>query len=149
MNQKELINFISQLDAILPALIKNFHFSHIPKILKPNITGKQYQVLDILSKKGKCMIGELSKYCNVARSTMTELIDRMANKNLVRRLKDIKDNRIVRIDLTNVGSDIVRRINAKRVEYVQNILNKLDKSHRGALINALREVFRIIKEQKI
>lgn len=149
MKKEEINKFMRQLDDLLPVLIENFHILRIPKGFKEKITTQQYRVLNILTKKRKCMIGELSQYCNVARSTMTELIDRMVNKNLVKRLKDVKDNRRIIISLTNIGGELVSKINSERRKRVKNILKKLGKSRRDSFINALKEMFKIANEQEI
>lgn len=149
MKKEEINKFMRQLDDLLLVLIDKFHIPRIPKGFKDKITTQQYRVLNILAKKRKCMIGELSQYCNVARSTMTELIDRMVNKNLVKRLKDVKDNRRVIISLTNIGGELVSKINSERRKRVKNILNKLSKSRRDSFINALKEMFKIANEQDI
>jgi DNA-binding MarR family transcriptional regulator len=67
-------------------------------------------------------IGELSQKMYLACSTTTDLIDRMEKSELVERVKDPSDRRVVRIHLLPEGERIIQEVIVKRQEYVSELL---------------------------
>jgi len=145
MRKKELHNYISRLDNLLPVLVKHFQIPDLHKLLGIKITFQQYLALNILIKKGKCMVSDLSKNLGVALSTMTELVNRLAKKQFVKKIKDLKDHRIVWINLTEKGAKIIQEINRKKQRYILNILEKLTEKERKLLIDILERISQVAK----
>lgn len=58
----------------------------------------------------------------LACSTTTDLIDRMEKSELVERVKDPSDRRVVRIHLLPEGERIIQEVIVKRQEYVSELL---------------------------
>ena len=140
MKKKELREYISQLDNLLPVLIEHFHISDPRKLFGVKITLQQYLTLDTLAKKGRCMVTELSRTLGVAISTMTELAGRLVKRRFIEKIRDIKDRRIVWVSLTGRGLEIIREMNEKKQRHILNILKKLTQRERRMLINALEMV---------
>lgn len=86
------------------------------------ITPPQFIALQWLSEEGDMTIGELSSKMYLAFSTTTDLIDRMEKNELVKRVKDEKDRRVVRIHLLEEGKRIIDEVIKKRQVYLQDVL---------------------------
>lgn len=86
------------------------------------VTPPQFKALQYLYEDGDMTIGELSSKLYLACSTTTDLIDRMENNNLVIRIKDINDRRVVRIHLLDEGKRVIREVINKRQNYLEEIL---------------------------
>ncbi len=86
------------------------------------ITPPQFIALQWLSEEGDMTIGELSSKMYLAFSTTTDLIDRMEKSELVQRVKDEKDRRVVRIHLLEEGKRIIDEVIKKRQVYLQDVL---------------------------
>jgi MarR family transcriptional regulator, organic hydroperoxide resistance regulator len=86
------------------------------------ITPPQFVALQWLFEGGDMTIGELSNKMYLACSTTTDLVDRMEKTELVERVKDNKDRRVVRIHLLHEGERIIEEVIAKRQQYLQEIL---------------------------
>lgn len=85
------------------------------EILKDfNMTGPQFIALQWLRSEGELTIGELSQKMSLACSTITDLIDRMEKGNLVQRVKDQNDKRVVRIKIEPLGHELVQKVLDKR-----------------------------------
>jgi DNA-binding MarR family transcriptional regulator len=67
-------------------------------------------------------IGELSTKMYLAFSTTTDLVDRMEKNQLVVRVKDPKDRRVVRIHLLEEGERIIDEVIKKRQVYLEEVL---------------------------
>ncbi|MDG5786906.1 MarR family transcriptional regulator [Evansella sp. AB-P1] len=87
------------------------------------ITPPQFVALQWLHEYGDMTIGELSSKMYLACSTTTDLVDRMEKNELVERVKDTNDRRVVRIHLLEKGAIIIREVIQQRQAYLQGILD--------------------------
>ncbi|MBY7143228.1 MarR family transcriptional regulator [Virgibacillus sp. NKC19-3] len=88
------------------------------------ITSPQFVAIQWLMDEGDLTIGELSKRISLAFSTTTDLVDRMEKNNLVERVRDSNDKRVVRIHVLDKGKTIVHEVIAKRQKYLGEVLDK-------------------------
>jgi MarR family transcriptional regulator, organic hydroperoxide resistance regulator len=89
------------------------------------ITPPQFVALQWLLEHGDMTIGELSSKMFLACSTTTDLVDRMEKNELVMRVKDPSDRRVVRIHLLKEGERLIEEVIRKRQEYLAGILKNL------------------------
>lgn len=87
------------------------------------ITPPQFVALQHLQDSRDLTIGELSKKMYLAFSTTTDLVDRMEKNNLIERVRDPKDRRVVRVHLLDKGKEIIKEVIEKRQEYLREILS--------------------------
>jgi MarR family transcriptional regulator, organic hydroperoxide resistance regulator len=86
------------------------------------ITPPQFVALQWLFEDGDMTIGELSNKMYLAFSTTTDLVDRMEKNELVQRVKDPNDRRVVRIHLLDEGKRLIDEVITKRQVYLQEVL---------------------------
>lgn len=149
MKKNEVSEYSSQLDNLLPVLIKHLQISDPHKLYGIKITLQQYLALDTLTKKGKCMITDLSKNLGIALSTVTGLVDRLTKSRFVKRRKDIKDRRIVWVNLTKAGLEVYKKVNAEKQKRVAVVLEKLTKCNRDALVNILEVISQVVEKTEV
>ncbi|HEU5141462.1 MAG TPA: MarR family transcriptional regulator [Bacillales bacterium] len=117
------------------------------EILKEfDITPPQFVALQWLSEEGDLTIGELSGKMFLACSTTTDLVDRMENNGLVKRVKDENDRRVVRIHLLEKGSDLIVKAIDKRQDYLREIFEGYSKEEIDRLENSLTHLYKEIKQ---
>jgi MarR family transcriptional regulator, organic hydroperoxide resistance regulator len=93
------------------------------------ITPPQFIALQWLFEEGDMTIGELSNKMYLAFSTTTDLVDRMEKNELVVRVKNPNDRRVVQIHLLDEGKRIIDEVIKKRQIYLQDVL--VNFSHEG------------------
>lgn len=109
------------------------------------ITSPQFVALQWLREEGDLTIGELSNKISLAFSTTTDLVDRMERNDLVERVRDTKDRRVVRIHVLEKGKVIIEEVVKKRQEYLGEVLE----SFSGDQTEMLRELLSVLyKEMK-
>ena len=86
------------------------------------ITPPQFEALHLLKEFGDMTIGELSAKMFLAFSTITDLIDRMEANQLVERVRDKQDRRVVRIHLKEKGREIIKEVLSARRNYLASVL---------------------------
>lgn len=87
-----------------------------------SITPPQFVALQWLFEHGDMTIGDLSNKMYLAFSTTTDLVDRMENNQLVKRVRDEHDRRVVRIHLLEEGGRIIEEVIDKRRKYLNSVL---------------------------
>lgn len=93
-----------------------------------DITPPQFEALQHLIYEERLTIGELSSRMYLACSTVTDLLDRMERNELVKRVKDESDRRIVRVEVLPKGHDLLEQVMQNRRLYIESILDELDES---------------------
>ena len=85
------------------------------------ITPPQFVALQWLHESGDMTIGELSTKMYLAFSTTTDLVDRMEKNELVLRIRDENDRRVVRIHLLPEGERVIQEVIIKRQDYLRDL----------------------------
>jgi len=93
--------------------------------------------LGTLDRSGPCRLTELAAAEGVTQPAMTQLIARLAEQGLVARVADPGDGRVVRVQLTSAGRELIEARRAARAERVAGLLGVLTPAERDALIAAL------------
>ncbi|MBC5637543.1 MarR family transcriptional regulator [Ornithinibacillus sp. BX22] len=101
------------------------------------ITNPQFIALQWLKEEGDMTIGELSAKNGLAFSTTTDLVDRMEKNELVERVRDMNDRRVVRIHVLEKGHRIIEEVILKRQEYLNNVLENFTEEQTTTLIELL------------
>lgn len=90
------------------------------------ITPPQFVALQWLFEHGDMTIGDLSNKMYLAFSTTTDLVDRMEKNQLVVRIREEQDRRVVRIKLLKEGERVIEEVIQKRQDYLDNVLSDFD-----------------------
>lgn len=109
------------------------------------ITPPQFIALQWLLEKGDMTIGELSNKMDLAFSSTTNLIDRMEKNHLVKRIRDEKDRRIVRIHLLKEGIRIIEEVIEKRQLYLNEVLQNFNDKEINTLQSSLEKLYENMK----
>lgn len=107
------------------------------------ITTPQFIALQWLLEDGDLTIGELSNKISLAFSTTTDVVDRLEKSQLVERMRDDKDRRVVRIHLLKKGKEIIEEVIKKRQEYLESVLQDISLEK----VNALEENLDMLLER--
>lgn len=90
------------------------------------ITPPQFVALQWLHELGDMTIGDLSTKMYLAFSTTTDLVDRMEKKELVQRIRDEHDRRVVRIHLLEEGARVIQEVIEKRQDYLRDVFTQFN-----------------------
>lgn len=110
-----------------------------------NITPPQFVALQWLSEEGDMTIGELSTKMFLAFSTTTDLVDRMEKNQLIQRIKDKNDRRVVRIHLLEIGAELIEKVIDRRQKYLQEIFGSCSQNEVDSLENSLQLLYEKMK----
>ena len=131
---------------LYPAVYLRFHVSK-QRLAGTDITSRMLWVLQHLASVGPSTPGELAQASGVKKSTMTELIDRLATKGYVGRMRDDRDARRVFVGLTSSGERRARREpSVLEDDALRAALARMTADERNALVRGLRALVRAGEE---
>lgn len=109
------------------------------------ITPPQFIALQWLHESGDMTIGDLSTKMYLAFSTTTDLVDRMEKNELVQRVRDENDRRVVRIHLLPEGMRIIQEVIIKRQDYLRDITEEFNAEEFEQLSRTLQKLHLLMK----
>lgn len=99
-----------------------------------DISPAQFRTLQvIINHNDEMNLSELSEKMDMACSTVTETLKRMEKLELVKREKDEKDARFIKISALPKGHDIINSVIKIRREYLQEVLGALTREEHESL----------------
>ncbi|MEU4746660.1 MarR family transcriptional regulator [Actinosynnema sp. NPDC023658] len=105
------------------------------------LTQQQGQLLCVLMAQPYGMT-ELGEVLNLAKSSLSGLVDRTARRGLVRREPDPLDSRAVRVELTAEGGRLAEEFYAETCRRIDRLPSGLGDAERDALADLLARVVR-------
>ena len=91
------------------------------------LTGAQYQLLLVIRGHGsRPSVGEVAEHLMLRHHSVVELVDRAERSGLVRRVADDSDQRVVRLDVTDVGEARLGELAAAHLEELSRLRPSFD-----------------------
>lgn len=123
--------------------------THSHRLLKHyNITVTQAVCLYEVYEKGAQSISVLSKNVHLSNSTLVGVIDRLEEKGLVKRTRNVDDRRTIFINVTEKGKEFVIRAPYLLHNRLDGKLKILPENEQVIIANSLDLLVEILKEQK-
>lgn len=85
----------------------------IRDLMPEDLTVDQYSIMSSIHSQEQCTHSELAEIFCVGKSSITAIISRLFDKNLIRRIPDEKDRRVVYLALTDEGVRLTRETDTK------------------------------------
>ncbi len=131
-------------------------FSEVNKIIKHNmrrdfrdigITIPQGIVIGTLMKFGQMKISELSRKVNLSNSTISGIIDRLENQELVVRTRSDKDRRLVYVNITPKVEELFKGAHKKAEEMFADLLGSGTSQELEKIIEGLSLLKNILNDR--
>ena len=136
--------FVQEMIKLLPQITRGFaHYEH-NYLTKGEITLPQFWVLDYLYRNKTAKMSELAQYLGTTRPAITGLVDRLIIQKLVNRKDDPDDRRIVWIELTSRGNNIIRKIKEQKTKALIKIFSRISSKDRIHYLNIIEQVVKIV-----
>jgi len=110
---------------------------------KLDLTTPQFYVLATIGYAGGLPFGEIGEKMMVTVSNLTGIVDRLEEKGLVARERDVHDRRVIRVRLTEKGSKLYKNTIPLFEKSISQFFSPLDKSQQKELSSLLRKLIRV------
>ncbi|WP_129598705.1 MarR family winged helix-turn-helix transcriptional regulator [Anaerophilus nitritogenes] len=125
------------------------------KIIDPNEMMKNFtippshvKVILYLRHNGTSSISQIAKSLIISKPNMTPIIDRLIDKNIVKRSYDPNDRRIINIELTDKGHQFIKNKEKKIKNSLQKKISSLQEEDLEILNNHITSMTNIILKIK-
>lgn len=108
-----------------------------------DLTPPQFYVLATIGYAGGLPFGEIGEKMMVTVSNLTGIVDRLEEKKLVVRERDVHDRRVVRVTLTDKGLKVYRNTIPVFEKSISQFFSPLNKGQQKELASLLRKLIRI------
>lgn len=105
-----------------------------------DISISQVQTLDILASEGAKSSSYLSQLIGVTSGGMTVISDKLVRLELVQRVSDENDRRVVKLEITDKGREALKEIQRKRIAVMEKMYHSLDPEEFQQLLRIYRKL---------
>jgi MarR family transcriptional regulator, 2-MHQ and catechol-resistance regulon repressor len=99
-----------------------------------------FAVLEILLHKGSLPVNTIGRQVVLTSGSITTAIDRLEEKQLVRRQACPNDRRVTHVTLTTAGRTLIRRIFRVHADRLETVFEPLSATERSALATLLKKL---------
>ncbi len=99
-----------------------------------DITLPQYALLSQLVSTGIIPMNEASKRLHLSKPAITNLVDRLEQKKLLKRLPHSKDRRITLLEVQNSGEKLVQKIQGQILKFILSTLNQFNAKEQAIIV---------------
>lgn len=103
-------------------------------------------VLAVLDSEGTMPMRGLAEALDVSQASTTGIVDRMEQRGLVVRQRDVDDRRVVRVALTDEGRGVLGGLATERREHLGRVLDELADDELTGMLRGARAM-RIARER--
>jgi len=104
------------------------------------LTMTQLRALFLLRAEPALPAGGLAERLGITPSTLTRIVDRLVRHDLIERVPDADDRRLVRHYLSTRGAEVVESIERSGRQRMNELFSRLDDAQLARLVEALRDV---------
>ncbi|UUZ86597.1 MarR family transcriptional regulator [Paenibacillus sp. P26] len=104
------------------------------------MTGPQVMMLYTIQRERPCQVTKLAQMMEVKPSAITVMIDRLVQHGFVSRTHDVHDRRVVLLEMTERGKEILEEIRRMRFKAMGLYLSQLEAEELTAFINTFEKL---------
>ena len=117
-----------------------------PALAAEGLTPTQLGVLEAVLHKGPLTQRELGRKVLTSAGNMTDVLDKLQARGLVRRVRDPADRRALRVELTAAGRTLIERVFPAHAADIAAAMAGLEGAEQGQLEALLRRLGRAATE---
>lgn len=135
MKEETIFEIIHNMDKVTNNLIVQWN-----KIFNEDLGVSHILILGHLLVHGKSRPSDMAKTLGLTPPTVTHLSEKLVKKELVGRSADDTDRRIIYLDITGKGKDLLHRANEEGQVLRKNLFEKLTEEEREQLLYIYRKL---------
>ena len=113
---------------------------------REDISYGQYKVLSMIHNNSPVSVGNLGRLVGSAQSTTSEMLARLTKSGLVTKVRGTYDGRMVMVELTDQGRQLMRRRRKRVHEAYQDLFKRLTGEERTTFVTAIRTLTDILEK---
>lgn len=111
-----------------------------------DITTDQFATLQYVHNNKQCTSSQISQAFGVGKSAVTAQINRLYDKHLIERIRDQEDRRIVYLNITEKGTELVNYTEKKLYEALGAKLSHFEEHEIISFVSALEKLAKLMTD---
>jgi len=107
-----------------------------------NLSITEFSVLEVLYNKGKQTIHQIGNSILISSGTMTYVIDKLEQRDLLCRHACVEDRRVIHVTLTDEGKEMMYNIMPKHQEFVDSLFGSFNQEEKEVFVKLLKKISR-------
>jgi DNA-binding MarR family transcriptional regulator len=129
--------------------VMNLFRHNMKKIIEETgMSAPQGMLMGLLGKNKKMKVTELSKHLHLSNSTVSGLIDKLEEKEMVVRERSKEDKRVVYVSISPKFEEIHKNFHKKIEKNIENILSRGNTEELNKIFEGLYILRKLLKEQE-
>lgn len=145
MENMELIEEILNLQQKADNTFRHFSPQHWIEL---NLSIAQLKSLLFIASKGKTNFKKIAEALGVTPPNITGIIDRLVEQGLVSRTENPEDRRIMLLQVTDKGQQLLANLRERRVNYMRQVLARMSEEELLILSKGLSALVKAAEKQK-
>jgi DNA-binding MarR family transcriptional regulator len=138
-SQENSLDPIEKVEDMAQELMRRLDLLSGSKV-QEDISYGQYKVLAVIHNHGPISVGNLGRLVGSAQSTTSEMVARLTKADLVTKVRGPYDGRVVMVELTDQGRQLMRRRRKRVREGYQTLFNRLTPVERDNFVIAIKSL---------
>lgn len=134
---------------IIHRLLEIFEYKREYQLAHSHILPQDMYVLERIYFNKKISMKDISKKYRIPPSTLTGVVDRLENKNLIHRFRSSSDRRTTELAPTKIGIAILETHLHEDEVFSKNLFHALEKPKREMLKSLLQELLEKVDEDNL
>lgn len=139
--------YFARLEEVFVEMVRRLH-NELAEQMVSGITGSQFFVLKKINSKGRLTVSEVADELGVSLSAITALVDRLVKAGMALRTRDEQDRRLVWLEATDKGKDILGKCTESRRKVAMKYFGKLSESDLEKLVEIYEKVLLIMRAEE-
>src|SRR5699024_9998319 len=135
MEEQTIFDILHNMDKVTNNLIVQWN-----KIFDEDLGVSHILVLGHIKQNGPTRPTELAKILGLTPPTLTHLSEKLVKKKLAKRISSEKDRRMVYLDITEEGGNVVDRANLKGHELRKKLFSSLTEEEKNQLLHIYKKL---------
>lgn len=104
-------------------------------LVKFGISIGEFMVLRTLAESGPCPMVDLAKEQFISQPALTSIVDNLQEHELVERIRDKDDRRVINIEITNKGEKLFAQAEAVYKQFFEDIMSTLTRQEISIILS--------------
>ncbi|BAF60968.1 transcriptional regulator [Pelotomaculum thermopropionicum SI] len=139
--------YLSRLEEVFMGMVRRLH-GELACQMVSGITGSQFFVLKKINSKGRMTVSAVADELGVSLSAITSLVDRLVKSGFVVRSRDEQDRRLVWLEATDKGRDILEKCVEGRRKVAAKYFGRIPESDIKKLIEIYEKILDVMREEE-
>ena len=135
-----LIEFSKEVSQIIPYIVRSVMKKQGDVWGLDKITMPQYLLLELIEQHGLLKMKEIAQELSISLPAASGLVNRLFSLQMVKRIYDKKDRRVIYIELTKKGKKVTCGVRRHRKKALQDTFAKLTSKERWQYLSILRRI---------